>query len=60
MNKKHMWFIGATLAILILTIVFAFILKGCGSSQPEDNIDNSSALQDDGNWTSIYEATPVD
>ncbi len=59
MNKKYILIISVALAILIAALIAVFVIKGANDKEPSSNIQTSSQT-DDGNWTSIYEATPVD
>ena len=59
MNKKNILIISAVLVILVTVVVMIFALKGCNDTQTDVNTPITSQ-EDDGNWTSIYEATPVE
>ena len=60
MNKKHILIISAVLAVLVAVIVLIFALKGCNGKQNDDVSTPVTSQEDDGNWTSVYDATLVE
>jgi len=65
MNKRNILIISVIVSVLaILIVLLCVFLRG-----KPDNSDNSSQREssteivsetDDGNWTAVYEATPID
>lgn len=61
MNKKLILIISAVLAILVAAIILIFTLKGSDKTEtPKDVSTPVTSEEDDGNWTSIYDATLVE
>lgn len=61
MNKKLILIISAVLAILVAVIILIFALKGSDKTEtPRDVSTPVTSEEDDGNWTSIYDATLVE
>ena len=61
MNKKLILIISAVLAILVAAIILIFALKGSDKTEtPQDVSTPVTSEEDDGNWTSIYDATLVE
>ena len=61
MNKKQILAVSAVLAVLVAAIIVVFILKGDKKSETPDDVSTPvTSEEDDGNWTSIYDATLVE
>ncbi len=61
MNKKHILIISVALVVLVAAIILIFSLKGCSGTQKNDDVSTPvTSEEDDGNWTSIYDATLVE
>ncbi len=60
MNKKYIWIISIALAILVAALITVFVIKGVIGEKENSSDLQTSFQSDDGNWTSVYEATPVE
>lgn len=61
MNRKVIWIISITLSVLAVALILFFLLKGNNGKKTDGNSEISSITEtDDGNWTSVYDATPLD
>ena len=59
MNKKII-LISGILAVLVAAIIAFFVISSKNTETPEDVSTPVTSEEDDGNWTSIYDATLVE